>query len=136
MAASALGGAGCGADVAHHGHEAVGARRRQVLVEPYLLDEVEVGVENLAGSVAVDDLQEHGDDALDDDSVGVGREVHPAVGVGLGVEPHAALASLNQMFGSLVALVDGGQGVAHVYDYGIAVHPVVKIAELLDYLVL
>ena len=40
------------AHLLHHGYKAIAAGRREVLFEPYLFDEVEVGIGNLLGSMA------------------------------------------------------------------------------------
>ena len=45
-------GQGVDAHLLEHGHEAVGARRGEVLAEADAVDEVEVGGEDLCGAVA------------------------------------------------------------------------------------
>jgi hypothetical protein len=86
--------------------------------------------------VAREYLHEHGYDALDDDSVGVGSEYYVAVCIALGVEPHAALAAFDEAVWGLQLLGECRQRVAHVDDIGIFVHPVVDVGELVDNILL
>ena len=53
---------------------------------------------NLVRSVPVEHLDEQGDDAFNDDGIGIGGVKYFAVFF-LGVEPHPALASLDEVMG-------------------------------------
>ena len=68
--------------------------------------------------------------------VAVGHEVDVAVAAELGVEPQAALASVYQVVGRLLALGQCVERVAQLYYIGIAVHPVGHARKLVDYFVL
>lgn len=128
-------GEGVEAHLLHHGYEAVGARGGEILGEAYAVDEVKVGVEDFLRGVAVEHLDKERDDAFDDDGVGVGGEIYMAVAL-FGVEPHAALATFDEMVRGFVSGVDGRERVAEVDDHCVAVHPVVEVREFLDYFVL
>ena len=92
-----LEGAGVVADLAHHGHQTVAARGREVLAQANAVDEVEVGVEDLVGRPVVEHPHQQGHNALDDKRVGIGAEIDAALGVELRVDPDAALAALDQV---------------------------------------
>ena len=88
-----------------HGQETVGASRREVLLEPNLLDEIEFAVENLVGSVVAEDLDDEADETLDDDSITVAGEVDEvSLLVKVGLNPDAALAALDEVLRGLVLL--------------------------------
>ena len=85
--------------------------------------------------MAVEHSDEHRDDAFDDDCVAVGGELDVAVDE-FGIEPYARLAPFDQVLRRFQLFVDRGQGVAHVDDYGIAVHPVVETFKFFNQYVL
>ena len=47
-----------GLDLLHHGQQTIGARRREVIAQSYLVDELKVGVEDLLGRVVAQHLDE------------------------------------------------------------------------------
>lgn len=62
-----------------HGDEAIAAGGREVLLEAYLLDEVEVGIDNLFGGVAGENLNQEAYDAPDNEGIALGLEHEAAV---------------------------------------------------------
>ena len=50
-----------------------------MLLETYLFDEVEVGINNLFGSVAGEDLNQEADDTLDDEGITLGLKYEAAI---------------------------------------------------------
>lgn len=70
---------------------------------------MEVGIEYLVGGVAVEHFYQHGYYAFDYYGVGIGGEVDVALAVGAGIEPHPALASVDEAVGSLEGVVDRGR---------------------------
>ena len=122
-------GEGVGTDLLEHGEQAVAAGGRQMVVQPDGVDKVEVGIEYLLRGAVAEHTHQHRDDALDDNGVAVGLEMHLAVGI-IGLEPHAALAAVNEVVGSFVLLVEGRHGIAHVDDERITVEPVGKTVKL------
>ena len=93
------------------------------------VDEVEVGVENLLRRGVAEHADEQGHDALHDEGVALGGEVEAPVAV-VGMQPHAALAAVNQVLLGLVLLGQGLLVVAQVNEQLVAVHPVVEAGEL------
>lgn len=118
-----------------HGNEAIAAGGREVLLEAYLLDEVEVGIDNLFGGVAGEDLHQKADDALDDEGIALGLEHEAAIYL-IGLQPHTALTALDEVAVGLVLLGQRLLLTAEVDEELVLVHPVVEFAELLDNLVL
>ena len=123
-------GEGVGADLLEHGEQAVAARGREVVVQPYGVNKVEVGIEYLLRGAVGEHTHQHRNDALHDDGIAIGLKVHLAVGI-VGLEPHTALAAVNQVVGRLVLLVEGWHSIAHVYNERIAVEPIGKALKLL-----
>ena len=82
-----------------------------MLAQSYPVDEVEVGVEDLLGCVSADDADEQRDDALHDERVAVGGEEELAVAL-VALQPHAALATVDEVLLSLVFFVELVQVVA------------------------
>lgn len=106
-----------------------------MLAQTDLLDEIEVGIEDLLRRVAADHADEQRDDALGDERVAIGGEDEAAIGV-VALQPHAALTTLDEVLLVLVLLVQRLEVVAQVDQHLILVHPVGKLVELLDDLVL
>ena len=77
-----------------HGNEAVAAGGREMLLEAYLFYEVEVGIGDVFGCVAGENLDQEADDTLDDEGVALGLEHETAFGL-IGMEPYAALTALD-----------------------------------------
>ena len=80
-------------------------------------------------------LDEQADDTLHDEGITLGLEVHQSLRI-VGLQPHTALASLNQVLFGLVLLIQWGLVVAQVDEQLVTVHPVVQFAELFDDFVL
>ena len=78
---------------------------------------------------------EQGDDALDDERVALRLEVHLPVDE-VGLQPHTALAALDQVGIRLVGFVQGSLFIAQVDEQLVSVHPVVEVTELGDDFVL
>ena len=123
------------AHLLQHGKESVTAGGREVLGQPYPVNEIEVCRCDFLRRVAVEHLYEQRYDAFYDYGVGVGRILDFAVFFA-GIEPYAALAAFYQVVGSLVFGVDGRKGVAEIDNHGITVHPVVHFREFFYYFVL
>lgn len=119
-----------------HGEESVGARRAEMLRQSYLVDEIEWVVKDFVRRGTLEHLGQQGYDALDYHGVTVGGEVDVSRVVHGGIKPHAALASFDETVGSLELFVHRLELVAEVYEEAVSVHPVVKVAEFFDYLVL
>ena len=64
-----------------------------------VVDEMEIGFEDVVGCLIVKHLDEKRYDSLDDDGIGVGGVMHLAFGRKLRVEPNTALATLDEMVG-------------------------------------
>ena len=107
-----------------------------MLAEPYLVDEVEVGVEDFVGSVAIEHTEQERDDAFNDHGVGVGLEGDGAILVAVGGDPHAALASFDEVCRRFLVIGKRRKSVAQVDDVGIAVHPVAETLKLFNDFVL
>lgn len=106
-----------------------------MLAQTDLLDEVEVGVEDLLGRVAAEDADEQRDDALGDERVAIGGEDEAPVEV-VALQPYAALATIDEVLLVLILLLQRFEVVAQVDKHLILIHPVGKLVELLDDLVL
>ncbi len=130
-----LEGDGVGPHLLNHRQQAVAAGGGEVLPQADALDEVQVGVEHLLWRRTVKHAHEHRDDSLDDDGIAVGLQAHMPIDA-VGLQPHAALATVNQVVGRLVLLVQGGHGIAHVNDDTVTVHPVVQTLKFLNDFVL
>ena len=131
-----LEGEGIHAHLAEHGEEAVAARGREVFLEADAVDEIEVGIEDLGRRVAAEHADEQGHDAAHDEGVAFGAEGDGAVGLLVGSEPYAALATVDEVLLNLVGCREGFLFVAQVDEELVAVHPVVEVLELLDDVVL
>ena len=131
-----LKGEGIHAHLLHHCHQSVAAGGGEVFLQSHLLDEVEVGGKNVVRRLPREHAQQQGDDTFHDDGIAVGSKCHSSAFSCLGVNPHAALAALYQLFRSFKVLIERFKSVAKVYDIGIAVHPVVETAKFLNNLVL
>ena len=89
----------------NHRHESVRAGRREVLLEADSLNEIEVSIDDFLRRVAGEDLNQQGNDAFDDDGVALALEDDLPVYV-IGLQPDAALASLDQIALCLIALIE------------------------------
>ena len=123
------------AHLLHHGDEAIATGGGEVLFEANLLDEVEVGIGNLFGGMAREDLHQKAYDTLHDEGIALGLE-HEATVHLVGLQPYAALASLDEVAVGLVLLGQRLLLTAEVDEELVLVHPVVQFAELLNNLVL
>ena len=126
---------GVEAHLLNHRHESVRAGGREVLLEADSLNEIEVGIDDFLRRVAGEDLNQQGNDAFDDDGVALALEDDLPVYV-IGLQPDAALASLDQIALCLIALIEWWQRVAQIDQEGVFVHPIVEHGELVDDLVL
>lgn len=126
---------GVEAHLLNHRHESVRAGGREVLLEADSLNEIEVGIDDFLRRVAGEDLDQQGNDAFDDDGVALALEDDLSVHV-IGLQPDAALASLDQIALCLIALIEWWQRVAQVDQEGVFIHPIVEYGELVDDLVL
>lgn len=126
---------GVEAHLLNHRHESVRAGGREVLLEADSLNEIEVGIDDFLRRVAGEDLDQQGNDAFDDDGVALALEDDLPVHV-IGLQPDAALASLDQIALCLIALIEWWQRVAQIDQEGVFVHPIVEYGELVDDLVL
>lgn len=126
---------GVEAHLLNHRHESVRAGGREVLLEADSLNEIEVGIDDFLRRVAGEDLDQQGNDAFDDDGVALALEDDLSVHV-IGLQPDAALASLDQIALCLIALIEWWQRVAQIDQEGVFVHPIVEYGELVDDLVL
>ena len=126
---------GVEAHLLNHRHESVRAGGREVLLEADSLNEIEVGIDDFLRRVAGEDLNQQGNDAFDDDGVALALEDDLPVYV-IGLQPDAALASLDQIALCLIALIEWWQRVAQIDQEGVFVHPIVEYGELVDDLVL
>ena len=126
---------GVEAHLLNHRHESVRAGGREVLLEADSLNEIEVSIDDFLRRVAGEDLDQQGNDAFDDDSVALALEDDLPVHV-VGLQPDAALASLDQIAFCLIALIEWWQRVAQIDQEGVFVHPIVEYGELVDDLVL
>ena len=129
-------GQSIGLHLFEHGKEAVAAGGGEVIAKANTLDEIEVGIENFLWRMVAENADEEGDDALDDQGVALGAEMHEAFGCEVGNEPHAALATVDEVLFGLLALGKGLLLRTEVDEELVAIHPVVEIAELFDDFVL
>ena len=107
-----------------------------MFLQSYLFDEIELCGEHLVGFVSAQHFHEQCDDALHDEGVAVGVQLHQSVAVQFGVQPYAALAAVYEVVVGLLALVEGGEFAAEVYQQLVFVHPVVKVLEFFYHFVL
>ena len=101
-----LKGEGIHAHLLHHSHQSVAAGGGEVFLQPHPLDEVEVGGKNVVRSLSREHAQQQGDDTFHDDGIAVGSKCHSSAFSCLGVNPHAALAALYQIFRSFKLLIE------------------------------
>lgn len=120
----------------YHGGEAVGTCWAEVILQSYVADEVEVGIEDVVWCLSVEDSDEECYDALDDEGVTLCLEGEGVVGGLAYCEPHTTLTTVYEVVVGLVTIVHRRQFVAEVYEHLVTVHPVVKLTELFYYLVL
>ena len=128
-------GEGIHAHLLDHGQQAVAARGREVLLETYGVDEVQVGVENLLRRAAVHHTHEQCRDAFGYYGVAVGRIVYLAV-LHAGVDPQARLTSVDEVFVGLVRGIHRRERIAQFDKIVVLVEPVVEYGEVLDDLIL
>ena len=106
-----------------------------MVAQPDALDEIQVGVEDFLWCVSVEHTDEQGDDAFHDEGVALCREHDFAIHK-VGLQPHTALATVNQVALCLVPLVERWLLVAQVDEQLVFVHPVGEVGEFFDHLVL
>lgn len=90
---------------------------------------------NLVGGVAVEHFDEESNDAFDNDGIRIGGVIDFAV-LFLGVEPHAALATLDEVLWGFELLVNRRERVSEVNNHGVSIHPIVNFGEFLNDFVL
>ena len=138
----------------HHCYKSVAPGGRQMLLQSNLLDEVEVGIQNLLRRMAAEHPDQQTYNALYDHRIALSLKVNDntsrfsavlcqqalpsfgGAGGGLRHQPHATLATVNQVLLRLELLVKRLQIVAQINQQLVLVHPVVKAGELLNDLVL
>lgn len=119
-----------------HGEQTIGTRGTEVLCEPYLTNEIEVGIQNFLGLMSTHHTEQEADDATHDEGITLCSEIDSAICTSVAHKPHTALTTVDEV---LFCLLFRGQGcllLAHVDEELVAIHPVVKATELLDYFVL
>ena len=107
-----------------------------MLTQTYLLDEVEVGIEDFLRRVVAEYTDEEGDNAFDNEGIALCGKVDEAVGGEVCGQPHAALAAVDEV---LLNFGTGGQRlllIAQVDEQLVLVHPVLEVGELFYDLVL
>ena len=80
------------------------------------LDEVEVGIENLARRMSADNLNEQSDDALHDECITVGGEDETTVVGHVALHPHAALTAVDEVLLVFILVVERLKIAAEVYE--------------------
>lgn len=122
--------------LAEHGQETVAASGGEVITEAYALDEVEVGIENLLGSMVAEYADEQCHNALDDECIALGLEVNEALGRKVGGKPYATLAAFDEVLLSLGALGKWLLLRTEVNEELVFIHPIIEVVEFLDDIVL
>ena len=118
-----------------HSHQTVGAGWREVFFQSNLFYEVKVGIEDFLWCAVAEHADEQRHDAFHDERVALCREVNLAVDI-VGLQPHTALATLNQVALCLRSLVEWLLFIAQVDAPLNFVHPVVEAGKLFNNLVL
>ena len=99
------------------------------------LDEIKVGVKDFLRRMPAQHAYQQRYYALNYERVALRREVYLAVHV-VRLQPHAALAAVNEVVLGLILVVELLQVIAQVNQQLVLVHPVGKVSKLLYYLVL
>ena len=102
------------AHLLYHGYQSVRTGGREVLFETYLLDKVQICVKYLLRCMVIQDLNQQGDNAFDNDGITLSLEVDLATHE-VCLQPNTTLAALDEVALCLIALVKRRQGVAQVY---------------------
>jgi len=89
-----------------HGQKAVGAGGREVLLKPYAIDEVEVGIQYGLGRLTAQHADEQGNNALGDDGIAVGSENNLTVNQ-FGFNPNLTLAPVDEVLRGFLFLDRG-----------------------------
>ena len=106
-----------------------------MLLQAYLLDEIQVGIQNLVRGMVGHHLDEQGDDAFYDQGITLGLELQATV-LNIALEPYAALAAIDQVLFVLVFLVQWLLVTTQIDQQLVFVHPIIEVSEFLDDLVL
>lgn len=107
----------------------------EVFLEPSLVDEGHVRLENVVGRLAVENAHEESNHTLGDQAVGVGCEGHRPPFKGR-VEPDLRLASLDEPIRSLKLFGHGRKFLAEVDDVLIPLGPVLEEVKFVEELLL
>ena len=118
-------------DLLDHGGKAVGTGGGEVLLEAYLVDELEVGSKDVLWRLSVKGANEEADNALGDNGVAVGTEPQEAVAM-FAAQPYPALAAFDEVALGFVFFVNDGAFFAEVDDVGVFVEPFVESGEFVD----
>ena len=124
-------GKGVHLDLFDHRCEAVRACGGEVLLEAYLVNELEVGSKDVLWRLTVEGAYQEADDAFGDDGIAVGTKPKEAVAV-FAAEPYAALTAFDEVALGFVFLVNDGTFFPEVDDVGVFVEPFVEGGEFVD----
>ena len=92
----------------HHSDQSVGSGGREVLFESYLLDEVQIRIENLLRSVIAQYLNQQGYNAFDDNGIALSLEVDLAIHE-VCLQPYTALATLDEVTLCFITFIEWRQ---------------------------
>ena len=118
-----------------HGQQTIGTCWGEMFPQTNLLNEIKVGIKYILRRLVVEHTKQQGHNALNYQCIALGLELHLAIHQ-VCLKPHTALATVYQVLLGLVLHRQFRLVAAHVYEQLITVHPVVKVLELFNYLVL
>ena len=88
----------------YQSRKAVGTRGREILRQSDFVDEIEVGIGYFSGRMVIEHLEQHTDYPFDNYGVAVGGEVYQSFGCYIGMQPCAALTSLDYVGGNVLPM--------------------------------
>ena len=100
------------------------------------VDEVKVGIENLAWRMSANHLNKQGDDTLNDKGVAVGCEHQLSVVGHIALHPYTTLTAVYEVLLGFILRVEWLKFATQVNQQLVLVHPVCEVLKLLNDFVL
>jgi hypothetical protein len=106
-----------------------------MLAQAYLLNEIKVGIQYVLGALVVEHTHQQCHYALYYQGIALGLKLYLTI-YEVCLKPYTTLATIDKVLLGLVLNREFGLIATHIYEQLVAVHPVVKVLEFLNYLVL
>ena len=103
-----------------------------MFVKPDVLNKSQIGLCDFSGILAIQNTNNHGDQAFGDYRIAICGETKGVVGIAFSVKPNSRLATFDQVFIHFVRVINLRQFFAKLDDVLVFIHPFLKKTKLLD----